>query len=207
MVIVIVTWPLNFLSITQEQDTSQKLKNDPSAFGLATSGHASRNAPAKVLNCKPKKIDVIDAGHSSFLHERHLLPVTSCVMATPSLVQIDDRDPLVFYSPNNSWTRGGATSDFNGTSTSTATTGASATLTFTGMHLISPAFFFSMFSNPIQRPKAQGSVFGAQFNSCNLMRRHLWCHPIESITDLRRSSTLRKPQDTNSSKNCSNLLS
>lgn len=126
-------------------------------------------------------------------------------MATPSLVQIDDRDPLVFYSPNNSWTRGGAASDFNGTSTSTATTGASATLTFTGMYFVPLLFFLSSIPN-IDCPKAQGLVFGAQFNSCNLMRRHMWCHPIESITDLRRSSTLRKPQDTNSSKNCFNLL-
>ena len=63
-------------------------------------------------------------------------------MATPSLLQIDDRNPLVFYSPNSSWTRGGAASDFDGTSTFTATTGASATLTFTGMpHFMSPSFF------------------------------------------------------------------
>ena len=61
-------------------------------------------------------------------------------MATPSVLQIDDRNPLIFYSPNNSWIRGGAASDFNGTSTSTHTAGASATLTFTGMHSIPPAF-------------------------------------------------------------------
>ena len=68
--------------------------------------------------------------------------VTSSAMATPSLLQIDDRNPLVFYSPNSSWTRGGAASDFDGTSTFTATTGASATLTFTGMpHFMSPSFF------------------------------------------------------------------
>jgi hypothetical protein len=63
-------------------------------------------------------------------------PCTSCVMATPSILQIDDHNPLVFYSPNSSWIRGGAASDFNGTSTHTSTPGASATLTFTGMHSI-----------------------------------------------------------------------
>jgi len=53
-------------------------------------------------------------------------------MATPSVLQIDDHNPLVFYSPNSSWIRGGAASDFDGTSTHTSTAGASATLTFTG---------------------------------------------------------------------------
>jgi len=53
-------------------------------------------------------------------------------MTTPSVLQIDDRNPLIFYSPNSSWTRGGNTADFDGTSTLTHATGASATLTFTG---------------------------------------------------------------------------
>jgi len=53
-------------------------------------------------------------------------------MATPTLLQIDDRNPLVFYSPNSSWTRGGNIADFDGTSTFTSTIRASATLTFTG---------------------------------------------------------------------------
>ena len=75
-------------------------------------------------------------------------------MATPSVLQIDDRNPLVFYSPNSSWTRGGAASDFNGTSTSTATTGASATLTFTGMHLISFSQCFQIQFN-VQRLRDQ----------------------------------------------------
>ncbi|KAF8816634.1 hypothetical protein BYT27DRAFT_7181457 [Phlegmacium glaucopus] len=54
-------------------------------------------------------------------------------MTTP--LQIDDHNPLVFYSPNSSWTRGGAAADFDGTSTFTASPGASATLTFTGTEI------------------------------------------------------------------------
>ena len=59
-------------------------------------------------------------------------------MAT-SLLQIDDRNPLVFYSPNNSWTRGGNVGEFDNTSTLTGTNGASATLIFTGVHF-TPVF-------------------------------------------------------------------
>ena len=68
-------------------------------------------------------------------------------MTTPSLLQIDDRDPLIFYSPNTSWTRGGAPSDFDGTSTFTNTPGSSATLTFTGnaIYSIPLAFYFNIF--------------------------------------------------------------
>ena len=152
-----------------------------------------------------RQIDVTDAGHSSFPHERHLLPSTSCVMTTPSLLQIDDRDPLVFYSPNTSWTRGGVASDFDSTSTLTHATGASATLTFTGRYASSAFCFFFQF-NIFNRPKAQGLVFGAQFNYCSLIRRHTWCRPIVSMVEMRRSSTLRNKQDTNSSKNYFNLL-
>ena len=64
-------------------------------------------------------------------------------MATPSLLQIDDRDPLIFYSPNTSWIRGGAAGDFDGTSTLTSSTGASATLTFTGMQFLFPPKFYA----------------------------------------------------------------
>ena len=131
-------------------------------------------------------------------------------MTTPSLLQIDDRNPLVFYSPNSSWTRGGAAADFDGTSTFTATTGASATLTFTGMHFIH-CFFFSKFYAQnifylIDCLKAQGLAFGAQLISCHLIRRHMCCHPIASMVDLRRPSTLRKQQLSYSSKNYFNLL-
>ena len=54
--------------------------------------------------------------------------------------------------------------------------------------------------------KAQGLVFGEQFNFCNLMRRHMLCRLMLSIKDLRQYSTLRRRQDTNSSKNYFNLL-
>ena len=128
-------------------------------------------------------------------------------MATPSLLQIDDRNPLVFYSPNTSWTRGGAAADFDGTSTFTATTGGSATLTFTGMHFIPPVLFFSKFYTQYSfYLKAQGLAFGAQFNSWHLIRRHLCCRPIVLMVDLRRSSTLRKRQHFSSSRNYFNLL-
>jgi hypothetical protein len=65
-------------------------------------------------------------------------------MATPSLLQLDDRNPLIFYSPNSSWTRGGNVSDFDDTSTFTDAIGSSATLTFTGMHFIPPVLFFQV---------------------------------------------------------------
>ena len=127
-------------------------------------------------------------------------------MATPSLLQIDDHNPLVFYSPNSSWTRGGNTADFEDTSTFTTTTGASATLTFTGIHFIPPVLFFFPSSILMDRPKAQGLVFGVQFNSWHLIRQHMCCRPIVSMVDLQRPSTLRKKQDSNSSKNYFNLL-
>ena len=141
-----------------------------------------------------------------FPYQRHLSPSTSCVMATPTLLQIDDHNPLVFYSPNSSWTRGGNIADFDGTSTFTTTTGASATLTFTGMHFIPPIVFFFRVLYLIHRTKAQGLAFGAQSNSWHLIRRHMCCRLIVSMVDLRRPSTLRKNQDSNSSKNYFNLL-
>ena len=126
-----------------------------------------------------------------------------CLMTTP-VVQIDDRNQLVFFSPNSSWIRGGAAGDFDGTSTLTSATGASATLTFTGMHFHFPSFLPQI--QIIDRPKAQGLVYGAQFNSCNLIRLHMCCRPIVSMVDLRRSSMLRKQQHSNSSKNYFNLI-
>ena len=170
-------------------------------------------SPLHAKCCKPNlslfyATDVTDAGpvwkKSPFLHERHLPSSTSCVMAT-SLLQIDDHDPLVFYSPNSSWTRGGNIADFDGTSTFTATAGASATLTFTGMHSTPPLHSLSPIPY-IDRPKAQGLAFGAQFSTWHLIRRHMCCRPIVSMVDLRRPSTLRNKQDSNSSKNYSNLL-
>ena len=87
-------------------------------------------------------------------------------MATPNLLQIDDHNPLVFYSPNTSWGRGGVaseSSDFDGTSTFTTVTGASATLTFTGMHFI-PVLSLVLYLI-LTPPKAQGLAFGEQSSS------------------------------------------
>jgi len=53
-------------------------------------------------------------------------------MAVPGVIQIDDRNPLIYYSPNASWTRGGNASDYDATSTFTSTPGASASITFSG---------------------------------------------------------------------------
>ena len=85
-------------------------------------------------------------------------------MATPNLLQIDDHNPLVFYSPNTSWGRGGVVSDFDNTSTFTTATGASATLTFTGMHFILPVLSLVLYLI-LTPPKAQGLAFGAQSSS------------------------------------------
>lgn len=97
----------------------------------------------------PSLPNVTDAGEVVFLLYVSSVKHSPCalVMTTPSLLQIDDRDPLIFYSPNTSWTRGGAPSDFDGTSTFTSTAGASATLTFTGMH---PVFLVLYSIFPIQ---------------------------------------------------------
>ncbi|KDR74245.1 hypothetical protein GALMADRAFT_141319 [Galerina marginata CBS 339.88] len=48
------------------------------------------------------------------------------------LLTFDDRDPLVSYSVNGNWKQGGATEEFNATTTFTIYGGATATLTFTG---------------------------------------------------------------------------
>ncbi|PPQ78925.1 hypothetical protein CVT25_002401 [Psilocybe cyanescens] len=45
---------------------------------------------------------------------------------------IDDRDPLVQYLPTSLWKSGGVQTEFNGTTTGTTVTGATATLLFSG---------------------------------------------------------------------------
>ncbi|KIM35444.1 hypothetical protein M413DRAFT_449740 [Hebeloma cylindrosporum] len=76
-------------------------------------------------------------------------------MATPGALQIDDRNPLIYYSPNASWTRGGNASDYESTSTFTSTPGASASITFSGIgisvwgtidRLDTPSFVLSSYS-------------------------------------------------------------
>ena len=56
-------------------------------------------------------------------------------MATLAVLYVDDRDPLIFYKPNSSWTRGGNVSDYDATSTFSGAPGASASITFSGRHL------------------------------------------------------------------------
>jgi hypothetical protein len=69
-------------------------------------------------------------------------------MATPAVLYVDDRDPLIFYMPNSSWTRGGNVSDYDGTSTFSGAPGASASITFSGSvysHSFTPYYVLTFF--------------------------------------------------------------
>ncbi|KDR71993.1 hypothetical protein GALMADRAFT_213472 [Galerina marginata CBS 339.88] len=53
-------------------------------------------------------------------------------MSSPAVLYIDDRNPLVYYTPNSSWIRGSSPSDYERTSTNSIETGATATIAFSG---------------------------------------------------------------------------
>lgn len=51
-----------------------------------------------------------------------------------TILTLDDRSPLLEYSPGGNWTHVGVSGDFNGTTTGTNMSGASVTLQFNGKH-------------------------------------------------------------------------
>jgi hypothetical protein len=53
-------------------------------------------------------------------------------MAAPVVLYVDDRNPLISYTPNSSWIRGGNVFDYERTSTVSSTPGTSASITFSG---------------------------------------------------------------------------
>ena len=76
-------------------------------------------------------------------------------MATPAILYVDDRNPLISYTPNSSWIRGGNVADYDGTSTLSSIPGASASITFSGRRIF-PFFQLLLCSDINLTPKGKG---------------------------------------------------
>ena len=128
-------------------------------------------------------------------------------MAAPVVLYVDDHNPLISYTPNSSWIRGGNVFDYERTSTVSSTPGISASITFSGRRKL--PFFQTLLCSDIfsiiGRPKTQALAYLEGSNASALVYQNLCCCPIASTMDPQQPTTLLNSLHTNSSKISSNL--